>query len=240
MPPRPRPLPRPPGKLPPSSRRARGFCRGRHLPCRPRPLSGGVNGFHMAKLENPVLMGAVGRPQGIRGEVRVRSYTQDPMAIADYHRLFTADGRDLEILDVRPARNAVVVRFLGINDRDAAEALNGLELFVDRSSLPDDDLDEDEFFYADLEGLEVVDAEGRVYGTVSGVFDFGGGDLLELKGPGLRPTLIPFSEAAVREIDVPAGIIIVDPVAAGLVDRAGTGPGSRRRRPDQGRRGDRS
>ena len=84
--------------------------------------------------------------------------------------------------------------------------------------------------------------EGRIYGVVSGIFDFGGGDLLELKGPGLRPTLIPFSEAAVLEIDLSAGVIIVDPVAAGLVDNVGSGPGSRRRRPPrkprrQGRQG---
>ena len=76
------------------------------------------------------------------------------------------------------------MRFLGINDRNAAEALKGLELFVDRTTLPDEDLDEDEFFYADLEGLEAVDCEGRIYGVVSGIFDFGGGDLLELKGRG--------------------------------------------------------
>ncbi len=185
----------------------------------------------MARLENPVLMGTVGAAQGLRGEVRVQSYTDDPMAIGTYHRLFTEDGRSLEVLDARPAKNVVVMRFLGINDRTAAEALRGTDLFVDRSSLPDDDLDDDEFFYADLEGLEAIDVDGRIYGVVSGVFDFGGGDLLELKGPGLRPTLIPFSEAAVLEIDLSAGVIVVDPVAAGLVDDAGAGTGSRRRRP---------
>ncbi len=185
----------------------------------------------MTKLENPVLMGSVGAPQGLRGEVRVKSFTEDPLAIGAYHRLFTGDGRDLEILDVRSAGKAIVIRFLGINDRTAAEALKGLELFVDRSSLPDEDLDDDEYFYSDLEGLEVVDGEGRIYGVVSGVFDFGGGDLLELKGPGIRPTLIPFSEAAVIGIELAAGVIVVDPVAAGLVDSVETGPGSRRRRP---------
>lgn len=185
----------------------------------------------MAKLENPVLMGTVGAPQGVRGEVRVRSYTEDPMGIGAYHRLFTADGRDLEILDLRAGKNGVVMRFLGINDRNAAEGLRGLDLFVDRSSLPDEELEDDEFFYADLEGLEAIDGEGRVYGVVSGVFDFGGGDLLELKGAGVRPTLIPFSEAAVLQIDLGAGVIVVDPVAAGLIDQIESGPGSRRRRP---------
>lgn len=175
-------------------------------------------GATMAKLENPVLMATIGAAQGLRGEVRVRAFTADPLALGDYGNLHSADGRVFEILEIREAKNVVIVRFRGVNDRNAAEALNGLELFIDRDNLPDEELDEDEFFYADLEGLEAVDAEGNSYGQVSGVFDFGAGDLLELKGPGRRPTLIPFSEAAVLEIDLDAGRILVDPVAAGLVE----------------------
>lgn len=170
------------------------------------------------KLENPVLMAVIGAAQGLRGEVRVKSYTGDPMAIGDYGHLHSADGRVFEVLDVREAKTVAIVRFRGINDRNAAEALNGVELYVDRDALPDDDLEDDEFFYADLEGLEVFDAEGKSYGSVSGVYDFGAGDLLELKGPGRRPVLIPFSEAAVLEIDLEGGRLLVDPVAAGLTD----------------------
>jgi len=172
----------------------------------------------MAKLENPVLMAKIGSAQGLRGEVRVSSYTDDPMALGDYGNLVSADGRVFEILEVREGKNVVVIRFRGVNDRNAAEALNGLELFVDRDNLPDEELDDDEFYYADLEGLEAVDAEGNSYGAVSAVFDFGAGDLLELKGAGRRPTLIPFSEAAVLEIDLDAGKILIDPMAAGLID----------------------
>ncbi len=172
----------------------------------------------MSKLENPVLMASVGAAQGLRGEVRVKAFTADPMALGDYGHLHTLDGRSFEILDIREAKNVVVVRFRGINDRNAAEALNGLELYIDRDNLPDDELDEDEFFYADLEGLEAVDGEGKSYGTVSAVFDFGAGDLLELKGPGRRPVLIPFSEAAVLEIDLEGGTLLIDPFAAGLID----------------------
>ncbi len=73
-------------------------------------------------------------------------------------------------------------------------------------------------FYADLEGLEAIDGEGKSYGTVTGVFDFGAGDLLELKGPGKRPVLIPFTEWSVLEIDLEAGTMLVDPLAAGLID----------------------
>jgi 16S rRNA processing protein RimM len=172
----------------------------------------------MTKLENPILMGTIGAAQGLRGEVRVKSYTDDPMALGEYGHLHTKDGRVLEVLDVRQAKTVVVVRFRGINDRDAAEALAGIDLYVERDSLPDDELDEDEFFYADLEGLDAVDAAGTSFGTVSGVYDFGAGDLLELKGPNRRPTLIPFSEAAVLEIDLEGGKILIDPIAAGLID----------------------
>lgn len=172
----------------------------------------------MAKLENPVLMAKIGAAQGLRGEVRVSSYTADPMALGDYGNLVAKDGRIFEILDVREAKNVVIVRFRGINDRNAAEALNGIELFIDRANLPDDELEEDEFYYSDLEGLEVRDASGKSYGKISAVFDFGAGDLLELKGPGRRPTLIPFTEAAVLKIELEGGYVVIDPFAAGMID----------------------
>ncbi|WP_428426639.1 ribosome maturation factor RimM [Pararhizobium sp.] len=172
----------------------------------------------MSKLKNPVLMGTIGGAQGLRGEVRVKSFAEEPTAIGDYGHLHAEDGRTFEVLEVREMKNVVVVRFRGVNDRNAAEALNGLELYVERDNLPDDDLDEDEFFYADLEGLEALDAGGKSYGTVTGVFDFGAGDLLELKGPGKRPVLIPFTEWSVLEIDLEAGTMLVDPLAAGLTD----------------------
>lgn len=180
----------------------------------PHPISDKV----MAKLENPILMATLGTAQGLRGEVRARSYTADPTALGEYGNLYSADGRAFEVLEIRENKTVVIIRFRGINDRDAAEALNGLELFIDRSKLPDDELDDDEFYYADLEGLEVVDGQGVGYGVVSGVYDFGAGDLLELKGPGKRPVLIPFSEAAVLEIDLEGGKVLIDPMAAGLID----------------------
>jgi 16S rRNA processing protein RimM len=172
----------------------------------------------MTKLENPVLMATIGAAQGLRGEVRVKSFTEDPTALGDYGNLYTADGRVFEILDIREAKTVVIVRFRGINSREDAEALNGIELFVDRDNLPDEELDDDEFYYADLEGLEAVDKDGKSFGTVSAVFDFGAGDLLELKGPGRRPSLIPFTEAAVLEIDLEGGKILIDPEAAGLIE----------------------
>ena len=143
-----------------------------------------------------VLMGTIGAAQGLRGEVRVKSFTDDPMAIGEYGTLYDIEGNPFEVLDIRPHKNMAVMRFRGINDRNAAEALNGKDLYVDRDSLDDEDLDEDEFFYADLEGLEALDAEGNNWGTITGIFDFGAGDILELTRDGRRAQLIPFTEAA--------------------------------------------
>jgi 16S rRNA processing protein RimM len=185
----------------------------------------------MTKLKDPILMATIGGAQGLRGEVRCKTYGDDPLALGDYGNLHALDGRVFEILDIREMKNLAVVRFRGVNDRNAAEALNGLDLYIDRDNLPDDDLDDDEFFYADLEGLEALDATGKSHGIVSGIFDFGAGDLLELKSPTKRPVLIPFIEAAVLEIDLEAGTILIDPVAAGLVDDDEDGPGARKRKP---------
>jgi len=169
------------------------------------------------KLENPVLMGVIGAAQGLRGEVRVKSFTDDPIAIEEYGTLYAKDGRAFEILDIRPAKEMVVVRFRGINDRTEAERLTGIELFVERDTLDDEELDEEEYFYADLEGLEALDAEGNSYGVISAIFDFGAGDILELTKKGSRSQLIPFTEAAVLEIDFEGGSILIDPIAAGLI-----------------------
>ena len=191
------------------------------------------------KLKNPVLMATIGAAQGLRGEVRAKTYTTEPTALGDYGNLHAADGRVFEILDIREMKDMAVVRFKGVNDRNAAEALRGLDLFIERDNLPADLLEDDEFFYADLEGLEAFDATGKSYGIVSGIFDFGAGDLLELKAPAKRPLLIPFSEAAVLEIDLEEGRILVDPIAAGLIDdgdngEGENGPGSRKRSPSKG------
>lgn len=170
------------------------------------------------KLENPVLMGVIGAAQGLRGEVRVKSFTEDPAAIEEYGTLYGGDGRAFEILDAREHKDMVIIRFRGVNDRTEAEKLNGTELYIERDNLDDDDLDDEEYFYADLEGLEALDADGNSYGVISAIFDFGAGDILELTQDGKRAQLIPFSEASVLEIDFEGGTILIDPVAAGLVN----------------------
>ena len=113
----------------------------------------------------------------------------------------------------------VVVRFKGVGDRSAAEALTGTELFVDRAVLPTELADE-EFYHTDLVGLSVVDTEGIAIGAVAAVLNFGAGDILEISGPGLKGVLVPFTKAAVPLVDLSTRTIRVDRIAAGLVDDA--------------------
>jgi 16S rRNA processing protein RimM len=179
-------------------------------------------------------MAVIGAAHGIKGEVRVKSFTADPAALGDYGPLESADGRRFEVLEARPAGSVVVVRFKGVADRSAAETLNGTALFVDRSALPEGD--DDEFYHADLIGLAVRDEAGTVIGTVRAVQNFGGGDILDVAGPG-GDVLIPFTRAAVPQVDLAAGFLGVDRLAAGLVDdeqdsgASGGGPRERPRGP---------
>ena len=171
----------------------------------------------MPQPENPILMAVIGAAHGIRGEVRVKTFTGDPLALGDYGALYAGDGRAFEVLDIRPAGAVAVVRFKGVADRSAAEALTGTELFIDRSALPEGH-DEDDFYQADLIGLSVRDDAGATIGKVVAVQNFGGGDILDLTLGGRKGVLIPFSKAAVPEVSVAGGYIRIDPVAAGLVD----------------------
>jgi 16S rRNA processing protein RimM len=171
----------------------------------------------MPKLENPVQMAVIGAPHGIKGELRVKTFTGDPMALGDYGPLFDRNGRPFEIAAIRPANEVVVVRFKGVNDRNAAEPLTNTELFVDRSALPQT-VDEGEFYHADLIGLAVKDETGAAIGKVTAVQNFGGGDILELSLGGRKGVLIPFTQTAVPEVDIAAGFIQIDTIAAGLVE----------------------
>jgi 16S rRNA processing protein RimM len=171
----------------------------------------------MPRPENPVQMAVIGAAHGIKGELRVKTFTGDPMALGDYGPLYAKDGRSFEIAAIRPANDVVVVRFKGVNDRNAAEALTNIELFIDRSALPQD-LDEGEFYHADLIGLAVRDETGASIGKVMAVQNFGGGDILELSLGGRKGVLIPFTQAAVPEIDIASGVIRIDTIAAGLVE----------------------
>lgn len=170
----------------------------------------------MEKLQNPVLLGVVGAAHGVRGEVRVKSFTRDPLALRDYGPLFDKSGRAFEIESIRPQQEVVVVKFRNLGDRTEAERLKGTALFVDRSRLPP--ADEEEFYHDDLVGLAVRDESGAEIGKVTAVQNFGGGDVLELSVQGHKGVLIPFTYAAVPEVSVRKGHIRIDRVAAGLVD----------------------
>ncbi len=177
--------------------------------------------MRVANLDNPVQLAVIGAAHGIKGEVRVKTYTGDPLDLGSYGLLYDTSGKSYEILSIRPSKTVVVVRFAGVDDRNAAEALNGKELYVDHAQLPQD-LDEDEFYYTDLIGLAVRDSAGVSYGKVSAVFNFGGGDVLEIKESGKKPVLIPFTLASVPEILMEEGAVLIDPLAAGLVDDGST------------------
>lgn len=157
-----------------------------------------------------ILLGVVGAPHGVRGEVRIKTFTGDPLAIADYGPLTDSKGRSFEITDIRPAKEVVVARLKGVATREAAEALNGVELFVARGKLSAGE-DEDEFLQADLIGCSVVGPDGIVLGTVATVENYGAGDLLDIEAPDGRSVLMPFTKAFAPRIDIAARRIEAEP-----------------------------
>ncbi|MGA8611417.1 MAG: ribosome maturation factor RimM [Xanthobacteraceae bacterium] len=172
-----------------------------------------------------VCVGQIGAPHGVRGEVRLRSFTAEPEAIADYGPLETEDGRIFEIESLRPAKDHFVATLSGIGDRDAAERLTNLKLFVPRERLPQI-LEADEFYHADLIGLAVVDRAGEKLGTVLAIHNFGAGDLIEVRAESGGDTeLVPFDETNVPSIDIAAGKIVVDPPQPLFKPRAGRAGG---------------
>lgn len=185
-----------------------------------------------AKPIEPVPMAVVGAPHGIKGEVRVKTFTGDPLALAEYGPLHAEDGRTFTIDALRPAGEVLVVRFREVADRNAAEALAGTTLFVARSALPDD-LEDDEFYHADLVGLLVVDEDGEKLGKVAALHDFGAGDVIEIVLASGRREMIPFTRAAVPGIDIEEGIVRIDSVAAGL-DEAESSEAAANRRHEPG------
>lgn len=157
-----------------------------------------------------ILVGRFGAPQGVRGQVRVQSFTGDPVALANYAPLTDASSaRAFVLSDVRILRDTMlVVSVAGVADRDAAAALTGLELFARRENLPPPD--EDEVYVADLVGIDAVDDNGVRVGTIVAVPNYGAGDILELKAPGGGETLlVPFTKAFVPVVDLAARKVVV-------------------------------
>ncbi len=157
-----------------------------------------------------VVLGVITGAHGIRGEVKLKSFTEDPQAIAGYGPLDTPSGAVLEITALKPVKNGFIARIKGIGDRNQAEALKGTELRIDRDRLPAPGAEE--FYHADLIGLLAETAQGDSYGKVIAVHDFGAGDLLEIQLAGTSTTeLVPFTRDTVPKIDIAAGTLVVVP-----------------------------
>ena len=157
-----------------------------------------------------VLLGEIGAAQGLKGEVRLRSYTEEPAAIARYGPLLDERGRAFEIECVRGTPKALIARFKGVTTREAAEALARTKLYVERDRLPE--RTEEEWYHADLIGLAAIDAGGKKIGIVVAVQNFGAGDLIEVKPEaGDATVLVPFTRETVPEVDVEGGRLVLVP-----------------------------
>jgi len=157
-----------------------------------------------------VLLGEIGAAQGLKGEVRLRSYTADPAAIARYGALEDEDGRLIEIETLRVTPKTLIARVKGVTDRNAAEALARTKLYIPRERLPERETDE--WYRADLIGLSVFGADGELVGTVVAVQNFGAGDLIEIKPTsGGATVLVPFTRDTVPEVDVEGGRLTLTP-----------------------------
>ena len=158
-----------------------------------------------------VLLAHCGAAHGIRGEVRVKTHTGAPLALGDYGPLTVEDGpRTLEVERLREADTVAIVKFHGIDDRTAAEALTGLGLYVERDALPEPE-DDDTFYHADLIGLPVEDAAGERLGEIVAVVNFGASDLLEIQPPEGTTVYLAFTADFVTLVDVDAGRVVIAP-----------------------------
>jgi 16S rRNA processing protein RimM len=164
-----------------------------------------------------VLVAKFGAAHGVRGEVRVKSFTQDPTAIIGYSPLVSRDGRQFTIETLRPAGEVMVARVTELKDRNAAEAVTNLDLLVPRERIAAP-VDEDEFLHADLIGLTAVTTGGETIGTVTAVFDFGAGDVLDVARRGRKAVMIPFTKQVVPVVDIAGGRLVVDPPVGLLED----------------------
>ena len=166
---------------------------------------------HLAiMMDSRICVGVIVGAHGVRGLVRVKSFTEKPADIAAYGPLGDADGACQYVLDVTgSAKGVLLARIDGIADRNAAEAMKGRELFINRDALPQ--ADEEEFYDADLIGLPAVLSDGSAFGNVRALHEFGAGDMIEISLEGGGVSVLPFTSAVVLEIDLESGRITVEP-----------------------------
>ena len=156
-----------------------------------------------------VCVARIGAPHGLRGEVRLWTFTEDPFAVTRYGPLSTKDSaRQLEVAQARATKDHLVATLTGVTTREEAERLNGVELYIARDELPD--TEEGEFYHADLIGLAAFDAAGTTLGTVAAIHNFGAGDIIEI-APARGPTLmLPFTDAVVPTVDIAGGRVVIE------------------------------
>ena len=157
----------------------------------------------------PICVARIGAAHGVRGAVKLWTFTQDPLAVTRYGPLTTKDGaRQFEVATARQARDHLVATLKGITSRDEAERLNGLELYVAREKLPA--TEEDEYYHADLIGLAAVTAAGAPLGRVVAIHNFGAGDIIEIAPPDGATLLLPFTNAVVPTVDLAGGRVVIE------------------------------
>ena len=182
-----------------------------------------------------VCLGVIVGVKGLRGEVRVKSFTEDPADVAAYGPLATEDGRTLALTVSGAAQGAVTARIKGVIDRNGAEALKGLKLYVARDALPA--ADEGSYYHADLVGLAAELVSGEKLGTVVGVYNFGAGDMIDVAMDGGRSELVPFNDDTVAAVDLESGVLRINPVK-GLFENDAKADAEERRKEEVGQEDD--
>jgi 16S rRNA processing protein RimM len=163
-----------------------------------------------------VCVGVITGPQGVQGAVRIKSFTEVPEDITGYGPVEDEAGRRrFELRLVGTAKGVVIARVAGIEDRNQAETLRGQRLYLPRSALPQTPADE--YYHADLIGLEAVLSDGAPVGRVRAIHDFGAGDTLELARTGAPPVMVPFTREIVPVVQPAEGRLVLDP-PPGLLD----------------------
>ena len=156
-----------------------------------------------------ICIARIGAAHGVRGAVKLWTFTEDPFAVKAYGALLTKDGaRSFEVVTAREAKGHLVATLKGITTREDAERLNGLELYVARENLPA--TDEDEYYHADLIGLAAVNAAGEPLGRVIAIHNFGAGDIIEIAPPQGATMLLPFTNAVVPSVDLANGRVVIE------------------------------
>ena len=155
-----------------------------------------------------ICVAKIGAAHGVRGEVKLWPFTEDPMAVIDYGPLSSKDGaRQFEVVRARIAKDHLVAALKGITTRDDAERINGIELYIPRDRLPPTDTGE--YYHADLIGLRAVDPEGAEIGKVLAIHNFGAGDIIEIAPPQGPTLLLPFNDAVVPTVDLDKGQVVI-------------------------------